>query len=69
MEAYVAEDVARQQLASDPQLKATFEKKLAEEPEFAKNPFARLDFFAQRHSSWDKRYQVYPVLRVESAPE
>ncbi|MCH8622991.1 M14 family metallopeptidase [Undibacterium sp. TS12] len=68
MEAYVAEDVARQQLASAPQLKAAFERKLAEEPEFAKNPFARLDFFAQRHSSWDKRYQVYPVLRVDSVP-
>ncbi|MBC3908731.1 M14 family metallopeptidase [Undibacterium umbellatum] len=69
MEAYVAEDVAREQMASDPQLKATFEKKIAADPEFAKSPFARLDFFAQRHSSWDQRYQVYPVLRLDFVPK
>ncbi|MFZ6769844.1 M14 family zinc carboxypeptidase [Undibacterium sp. Di26W] len=68
MEAYVAEDVARQQLASDAQLKAAFEKKIADEPEFAKSPSARLEFFAQRHSSWDQRYQVYPVLRLNTRP-
>lgn len=68
MEAYVAEDVARQQLAADTQLKAAFEKKIADEPEFAKSPSARLDFFAQRHSSWDQRYQVYPVLRLNTKP-
>ena len=69
MEAYVAEDVARQQLASDPQLKAAFDKKLAEDPAFAKSPSARLDFFAQRHSSWDPRYQVYPVVRLNQPPK
>ncbi|MBC3919425.1 M14 family metallopeptidase [Undibacterium sp. CY18W] len=68
MEAYVAEDVARQQLAADTQLKAAFEKKIADEPEFAKSPAARLEFFAQRHSSWDQRYQVYPVLRLNTKP-
>ncbi|MFZ6657165.1 M14 family metallopeptidase [Undibacterium sp. TJN19] len=69
MEAYVAEDVARQQLANDPQLKAAFEKKIAEDSDFAKSPSARLDFFAQRHSSWDNRYQVYPVMRVDNIPQ
>ncbi|MFZ6876016.1 M14 family metallopeptidase [Undibacterium sp. Di27W] len=69
MEAYVAEDVAREQLASDPQLKAAFDKKIAEDPEFAKSPSARLDFFARRHSSWDQRYQVYPVLRLDFIPK
>lgn len=64
MEAYVAEEVARAQLAADPQLAAAFQKKLAEEPEFAKSPAARLDFFARRHSSWDERFNLYPVLRV-----
>ncbi|MFZ6722737.1 M14 family metallopeptidase [Undibacterium sp. Ji49W] len=68
MEAYVAEDVARQQLAADAQLRAAFEKKIADEPEFAKSPAARLEFFAQRHSSWDQRYQVYPVLRLNTKP-
>lgn len=68
MEAYVAEDVARAQLAADPQLADVFQKKLADEPEFAKNPSARLEFFARRHSSWDERYQLYPVMRTATAP-
>jgi hypothetical protein len=64
MEEYVAEDVARQMLA-DPQVKAAFQKKLAEDPAFAKNAFARLDFFAARHSSYDERYKLYPVMRSD----
>ncbi|PXX35229.1 M14 family metallopeptidase [Undibacterium pigrum] len=69
MEAYVAEEVAREQLASDPQLRAVFDKKIAEDPEFAKSPSARLDFFAQRHASWDQRHQIYPVLRLDFIPK
>jgi hypothetical protein len=64
MEAYVAEDVARDQLAADPALKQAFSNKLASDPAFAKNPEARLEFFARRHSSWDERYMLYPVLRT-----
>jgi hypothetical protein len=68
MEAYVAEDVARKMLAADPALKAGFERRLREDEAFAKNPFARLQFFHQRHSSWDDRLNLYPVLRVDTAP-
>jgi hypothetical protein len=68
MEDYVAEDVAREMLAKDPALKARFEQRLKEDPEFAKNPSARLDFFARLHSSWDKSYNVYPVLRTDRTP-
>ncbi|HEY9101714.1 M14 family metallopeptidase [Chitinimonas sp.] len=66
MEPYVAEEVARQQLA-DPAIKAAFEAKL-KDPAFAKDAAARLEFFARRHASWDERYQLYPVLRVATAP-
>ncbi|WP_332860640.1 M14 family metallopeptidase [Janthinobacterium svalbardensis] len=68
MEDYVAEDVARAQLAADPALAAQFRQKLADEPEFAKNPHARLEFFARRHASWDERLNLYPVMRVDVAP-
>ncbi|WP_219133931.1 M14 family metallopeptidase [Janthinobacterium sp. UMAB-60] len=68
MEDYVAEDVARAQLAADPALAAQFRRKLADEPEFAKNPHARLEFFARRHASWDERLNLYPVMRVDVAP-
>ena len=68
MEDYVAEDVARAQLAADPALAAQFRQKLADEPAFAKNPHARLEFFARRHASWDERLNLYPVMRVDVAP-
>ncbi|MCL1561561.1 M14 family metallopeptidase [Xanthomonas nasturtii] len=64
MEAYVAEEVARDMLANDAALKAQFEQRIASDPDFAKDPQARLEFFARRHSSWDERYQLYPVLRT-----
>jgi hypothetical protein len=69
MEAYVAEEVAREMLKKDAKLRQEFERKLATDPEFAKSPSARLDFFYQRHSSWDEQYNLYPVLRVERAPQ
>lgn len=69
MEAYVAEDVAREQLAADPALAAAFKNKLATDGEFAKSPGARLEFFARRHSSWDERFNLYPVMRVGTVPE
>ncbi|NYI18685.1 hypothetical protein FHR53_002262 [Xanthomonas arboricola] len=64
MEAYVAEEVARDMLANDAALKAQFEQRIASDPDFAKDPQARLEFFAKRHSSWDERYRLYPVLRT-----
>jgi hypothetical protein len=66
MEAYVAEDVAAQMLKKDPKLREEFSRRLEQDPEFARNPAARLDFFYQRHSSWDDRYNLYPVYRVDA---
>lgn len=68
LEEYVAEDVAREQMAADPALAAEFRKKVETDPEFAKNPRARLEFFARRHASWDERFNLYPVLRTNAAP-
>ena len=68
MEDYVAEDVARAQLAADPALAAQFRQKLADDPAFANNPKARLAFFARRHASWDERLNLYPVMRTDVAP-
>ena len=67
MEEYVAEDVAREQLAADPALAAAFKQKLDSDPAFATNPRARLEFFARRHASWDERFNLYPVLRTAQA--
>ena len=67
MEAYVAEEQARLMLARDPALKVEFERKLRDEPDFAKSPDARLDFFYRRHSAWDAGTNRYPVLRTDAA--
>lgn len=67
MEDYVAEDVARQML-KDPKVKAEFEQRLKDDAAFAADPQARLEFFARRHSSWDSRYRLYPVLRTDGTP-
>jgi hypothetical protein len=68
MEEYVAEDVAREQLAADPALAAEFRRKVETDEAFAKNPHARLEFFARRHPSWDERLNLYPVMRTNVAP-
>ena len=63
MENYVTESVAREMLARDPVLAAEFARRLREDAEFAASPRARLDFFYQRHPSWDDRHRLYPVYR------
>ena len=68
MEDYVAEEVARAQLNADPALAAEFAAKLRDDAAFAADRAARLQFFARRHSSWDERFNLYPVLRTAAAP-
>jgi len=67
MDSFVAEEMAREMLKKDPTLKAEFEKKLAEDQEFARSPAERLRFFFHRSPYWDERFGLYPVYRV-SAP-
>ena len=65
MEPYVAEQIAREMLEKNPQLRAEFTRRLEQDPVFAGSPDARLGFFLSRHSSRDDRYNLYPVLRVD----
>jgi hypothetical protein len=65
MEPYVAEQIAREMLAQNPQLRAEFDDRLAQDATFAASPPARLDFFLSRHASRDERYNLYPVFRVD----
>jgi hypothetical protein len=67
LEPYVAEDVAREILAKDPKAAAAFNRKLAEDPEFAASPQARFDFFYRLSPAWDERLNLYPVYRVAEA--
>jgi len=64
-EPYVAEQMARSVLAAQPQLQAAFDRQLKEDPAFAADPMARLEFFLRHHSSWDRQLNLYPVFRVD----
>jgi Zinc carboxypeptidase len=66
-EAYVLEKLAREDLAKDPALKAEFERRVQNDPRFAANPEARLEFFYDR-SPWGLANRVgeYPVGRLLS---
>ena len=68
MEDYVAEEVAREMLANDKTLKSTFEQRVRDDAAFAGSPRARLEFFSRLHSSWDGRYNLYPLLRTDRVP-
>ena len=67
MEAYVAEQWAREAMATDAGLRQAFEKRLAEDPAFVRDPAARLDFFYRRHPAFDERFNLYPVYRTATA--
>jgi len=64
----VLEHLARDMLAKDPALQAEFGKKLHDDPAFATDSQARLDFFYRR-SPWYAVQGVgaYPVLRLDMA--
>jgi len=64
MESYVAEDVARAMLEKDPSLRAKFDAALAADPELAKSPERRLDWFYQRSPAWDERVNLLPIYRT-----
>jgi Zinc carboxypeptidase len=65
MEPYVAEQIAREMLEKNPQLREEFSSRLVQDAAFAANPEARLEFFLSRHSSRDDQYNLYPVFRVD----
>ncbi len=68
MEPYVADALGVEMLKTDPHAWQEFEGRLRDDPEFARSPAARLQFFYRRHPSWDDRLNLYPVLRVEREP-
>jgi murein tripeptide amidase MpaA len=65
-EAYVLEALARDMMAKDPELKAAFERQIAADPEFARSPYKRLDFFFRHSPWWDDHIGLYPVARSAS---
>ena len=66
IEPYVAEQIAKAMFDSDADLQAEFARALENDPAFAADPGARLDFFCRRHASFDDRRHLYPILRRDS---
>jgi hypothetical protein len=64
IEPYVMEPMAQKMLKESPELKNEFEKKLAADQNFAKNPDAILSWFYSKTKYYDQRYLLYPVGRV-----
>lgn len=64
IEPYVAEQIAREMMQANKALADEFLLKLKQDADFAANPAARFDFFLSRHSSWDERFNLYPIYRI-----
>ncbi|WP_224243057.1 M14 family metallopeptidase [Hyalangium gracile] len=67
IEDYVLEPYARELLAKDAAVKAAWEARL-KEPAFAADPRARMRFFYERHPTYDARFNLYPVFRLDAPP-
>jgi murein tripeptide amidase MpaA len=63
IEGYAIAPLADRALATNPALRAEFERKLAADPKFAANPDARLSWFYERTPYYDDRFLLYPVGR------
>ena len=63
-EGYMLENLAREMLAKDENLRKEFEQRLAGDPKFAASPRERLRFFYERSPYWDREMNVYPVGRL-----
>jgi hypothetical protein len=61
---YVFEPLAAKMLAENPTLKAEFEAKIKNEPEFAKSPRDRLFWLYERSPWYESDKDRYPVLRA-----
>jgi hypothetical protein len=63
-EMYVMEKKAREMLQDNEQLREKFEAKMENEPSFANNPWAMLNWFYKKTPYWDEKKNVYPVSKI-----
>ena len=65
--AYVFEGTAQKFLDANPTIKAAFDKKRAEDPEFAKDDYTQLDWVYKQSPYYEPVHLRYPVARLEKA--
>ena len=61
---YVWEDKAAQLLKDNPELKDSFEAKKQQDPSFAQNWYAQLDWIHKQSPNYEKAHLRYPILRM-----
>lgn len=61
---YVWEDMALTFLNENPEIKKEFEAKKLNEPTFAKNWYAQLDWIHKQSPAYEKAHLRYPIIRV-----
>jgi len=59
------EEAALDLLNQDPELKKAYEERMAGDPEFSENSYARLQFIYMNSPYAEKSYRRYPVFRLE----
>ncbi len=62
--AYVFEDIAADFLKENPQIKAKLEEKKMQDPDFAKDAYAQLNFIFENSPWIEPGFMQYPVFRV-----
>jgi hypothetical protein len=67
-EDYVMEPIARRMMEEDPALAREFLEKVAADTAFARDPFARVDWFYRRSKWADPEQNLIPVARALRAP-
>jgi hypothetical protein len=67
-EMYVLEPLARRMMRDDPALAQEFRERVARDPAFARDPWARLEFFYRRSPWADPEQDLVPVARALRAP-
>src|SRR4030095_6510596 len=66
-EPYIIEQLAREMLATNSELKDEFESRLATDDEFAASSSARLEFFYRKSPYRDQLMNLYPVGRIHQS--
>lgn len=67
VESYVMEEMAREMIKKEPQLKVDFEKWKAENPEVENNIYTQLWWFYRKTPYFDTELNVYPIGRIHDA--
>ncbi len=63
-ELYSMEPIAQKMIETDKSLKEEFLQRLKEDKDFKNNAWQRLNFFYKRSPYYDKKHNIYPIMRV-----